>query len=553
MIDMYDVTKMTALEEKEFMKTLGAEYRQSYNKIAKEIEDFVEKHGVDKDNMSEALFRKYGRLQSLEKQLGKTIDEMNKVINPTLRGYLGKVYEKNFYGAGYALEKVGRIDLAYSKLDTEAITRSILTDYDNIALKYNAKEVKKKIANSVNQAIIRGESVSDLTKRIKVDLEQNGNKAARIARTTTNRVMGGSRYDSFKHAAKNGLELKKVWVSTLDSRTRTSHQIVDGETIDLDDKFSIGVMYPSDPSGSPSQTINCRCTMVTDIVSGYGNEPMPEDMTLDKWIENLVTPRAIEEALKNPETIPHVMIKTEFKAKYPLNEALKKYQSDSRVVERLRYAEDYLKVHPELRAVIAEYQARIMEAVETKPVSIRRSSNRTLWSILNEGRFKTTYETNTRGDYYMTNRDDIEKKMFGCPKTGLDPKDRPVYGYVDYNPEGGAESGYGAVQFVLKDSVKERTTFTMDDSLDAKAAPFKKGEELNLKHLDPDARYQLEYGVDSALENLNYIEAQIHGGVSLDDVEKIIFHDNGEMLSRDINLENALNDKGIPFEVVRGW
>lgn len=54
----------------------------------------------------------------------------------------------------------------------------------------------------------------------------------------------------------------KQWDSTLDSRTRESHAIVDGEIRELDGPFSNGLMFPGDPSYGAAEVINCRCALL---------------------------------------------------------------------------------------------------------------------------------------------------------------------------------------------------------------------------------------------------------------------------------------------------
>lgn len=60
----------------------------------------------------------------------------------------------------------------------------------------------------------------------------------------------------------NILKLKKKWNTILDNRTRESHAIADGQTVDVEDFFIVGgeaLKYPRDPSGSVGNTIRCRC------------------------------------------------------------------------------------------------------------------------------------------------------------------------------------------------------------------------------------------------------------------------------------------------------
>lgn len=56
--------------------------------------------------------------------------------------------------------------------------------------------------------------------------------------------------------------LEKIWIATLDSKTRRTHWAADGQRAPLDGTFAIGrddLRYPADPRGSDAETRNCRC------------------------------------------------------------------------------------------------------------------------------------------------------------------------------------------------------------------------------------------------------------------------------------------------------
>ena len=65
---------------------------------------------------------------------------------------------------------------------------------------------------------------------------------------------------------------KQEWLSTKDDRTRSydngdefDHVEADGQIVGMDSPFDVSgesLMYPGDPSGSPGNTINCRCTLL---------------------------------------------------------------------------------------------------------------------------------------------------------------------------------------------------------------------------------------------------------------------------------------------------
>ena len=88
------------------------------------------------------------------------------------------------------------------------------------------------------------------------------NVATRNARTMITSAENGGRLESYKRAKKMGIEMMKEWVATNDNRTRHSHAEINGEQVEVDEEFSIGLQYPGDESGDMDEVYNCRCTMV---------------------------------------------------------------------------------------------------------------------------------------------------------------------------------------------------------------------------------------------------------------------------------------------------
>ncbi len=60
-------------------------------------------------------------------------------------------------------------------------------------------------------------------------------------------------------------EATKTWVVT---SPRSRHPRMHGETVPIFTKFSNGMDYPGDPSGSSDQTAGCSCTMSVDLPGG---------------------------------------------------------------------------------------------------------------------------------------------------------------------------------------------------------------------------------------------------------------------------------------------
>lgn len=98
----------------------------------------------------------------------------------------------------------------------------------------------------------------------------DSSRAATIARTESMGAANEGGYTLAGDAVDAGIGVTKTWIAFLDSRTRPSHAMSEGETAAYDEPFGNGLMYPGDPDGDPEEVCNCRCSV------GYeGAGPVP--------------------------------------------------------------------------------------------------------------------------------------------------------------------------------------------------------------------------------------------------------------------------------------
>lgn len=122
------------------------------------------------------------------------------------------------------------------------------------------------IRDEIQLGIQNGESIPNITNRIKKTADMTTPRAQVIARTET---IGASNAGSIATMRASGLVTKKEWMATRDPRTRASHLQADGQLVLLEETFSIGgfpLDHPGDPGGPAHEVINCRCTMTYEVV-----------------------------------------------------------------------------------------------------------------------------------------------------------------------------------------------------------------------------------------------------------------------------------------------
>lgn len=112
-----------------------------------------------------------------------------------------------------------------------------------------------------------GESVPELSKRVRTVLASTEVRARAIARTEVISASNAGSLAQMRLLGENA-PTKKTWLATNDSRTRPTHRAADGETVALGEEFLIGgsrMDFPGDPSGPADEVINCRCTLVWEF------------------------------------------------------------------------------------------------------------------------------------------------------------------------------------------------------------------------------------------------------------------------------------------------
>ncbi len=119
-----------------------------------------------------------------------------------------------------------------------------------------------------------GETLDQVAQRVD-DLYTESIIPERSQTISATEVHSANEYGSSQAAQMSGLTLKKVWLSTFDSKVRADHADAHGQEVGTDEPFIVGgeqLMYPGDPAGSPGNIINCRCTVYYISVQSQDDE-----------------------------------------------------------------------------------------------------------------------------------------------------------------------------------------------------------------------------------------------------------------------------------------
>ena len=290
-----EVSGVYAEAQKTASRTL-AEYLERFRE-----QDDAWRERVARGEATEAQWKSWRRGKILTgrryrvvlKQVAEGYTHANEIAMDALEGRLPGVYAENYNYGTFQAYSAARVDDAFALQDASTVQR-LLTDHDSYLPKPSVNVAKdmawnrRLIANQITQGVLLGESIPKIAKRMQDVTGANRAAAVRLARTSTTAAENAGRVDSYRRAQSLGIELKQEWLATLDGRTRSSHRKLDGEKVEVGEKFSNGCRYPGDPEAPYAETCNCRCTLIAavegiDYSDGKRWSRLPEGMTYEEW------------------------------------------------------------------------------------------------------------------------------------------------------------------------------------------------------------------------------------------------------------------------------
>lgn len=245
--------------EKKVLKDLKKHYQEALNSINEKIKL------LQADELMQSKVYQIEYQKALKGQIESYLEVLHTKEYDSIEEYLKASYDNGYMGALYSIQQQG-IPLILP-MDQEQIVKAIQLDskiseglYSKLG--YNVKELKTKIRAEVSRGISSGLMYSDIARNISNLANMDMNKSMRIARTEGHRVQCQASQDACVKAKDKGADVLKQWDASLDGRTRASHRMVDGELVELDETFSNGLRFPSDPRGKASEVVNCRCALL---------------------------------------------------------------------------------------------------------------------------------------------------------------------------------------------------------------------------------------------------------------------------------------------------
>lgn len=307
--------EMTEKELKRLEKKIYKRYEKAYRETKQKADKYLAKFNtadaekrklVKAKLLSEADYIKWRESailtgkhwEDMADTLAKDMVNADKMAVAMISDKIPDFYAMNANYGTYEIESGLGINTSWTMYDHSTVL-NLMRKEPEIMPKLDIPKDKRwnrqKIHSAITQGVLQGDSIPDISKRLRAVTNMDCAAALRNARTYTTAAENKGRVDSYERAKALGIELEKEWMATPDGRTRDSHVDLDGERCPVDGTFSNGCRYPGDPVGDPAEVYNCRCTLVAAVKKrDYSNDArftrLPEGMTYDDWKEHKLNP-----------------------------------------------------------------------------------------------------------------------------------------------------------------------------------------------------------------------------------------------------------------------
>lgn len=262
-----ELDRLSKKRYKQMDNQLYNAYKDGLKQLKIEIKQYIDAY----DSLSFSQRLQVERQLQVATQINDIINEMGGKEERLLRSFISDEGTQGYFGTFYALEGAENIQISFAMLPEDYIAELVNTPVAgkrlSTRLYTNQSQLAQEATTALLQGAFRGEGYAKVAKRVGELTEANYKQALRIARTEGGRLQSAAKQRSYVEAKSKGIDIQKRWLSTLDKKTRHSHQELDGQTVDVEEQFEYKGLHADAPRlfGVAEQDINCRCTTITVV------------------------------------------------------------------------------------------------------------------------------------------------------------------------------------------------------------------------------------------------------------------------------------------------
>lgn len=263
-----EILRVHLFNEKNIIKALKKVFIQARKDCESKIRELSTR--TDLENIQTIIYQKKYQ-EILIKQIDAALKNLTDHTYENIQEYLQTCYQDGFLGVLYDIRGQG-VPLVFP-INQKQVVKALQTDSKlskglYVRLGEDTDYLKRSIRAELSRGIANGSTWNAMAVQIAKGMNSPFNRAInnaiRISRTEGHRIQQQSAYEAQQEAKNRGAEIAKMWDSTLDGKTRKTHQKLDGQIREIDEDFEVDgkkALYPGG-FGDPAEDCNCRCCML---------------------------------------------------------------------------------------------------------------------------------------------------------------------------------------------------------------------------------------------------------------------------------------------------
>lgn len=207
------------------------------------------------------------QMPQIRASIDRALGEISEAMGDSARGHVAEAWRLGQDLVDLPIEAGGvRIAAVLPEIDTRqlvAIRTMMLDSLHDVTANIGGR-IKGQLGLVLTGAQTPGQAIDAIAPMI----EGGRGRAITITRTELGRVYSTATQERQEDAADVLPGLRKLWRRSGKVESRPTHDIADGQIVEVAKPFIVGgveLMFPRDPAGPASDTINCGCTSLSHM------------------------------------------------------------------------------------------------------------------------------------------------------------------------------------------------------------------------------------------------------------------------------------------------
>ena len=252
--------KYSLEQEKALLKDLEKAYTEALAKIKQKIKE------LKADELTQSKIYQIEFQERLKKTLSDALTDLQTGQYNSIADYLQEVYSDAWVGSLFSAQGQG-VPFIFT-YEAAAVAKVVQLTADGILLSTrigdNVEDLQKAVISELSRGLASDTGYREIARNVSNACGASYNRAKRIVQTEGHRVQQTAHFEAMKEAQARGVNMTKIWDSTLDGKTRPDHRRLDGQEKELDEHFTVSGHKALRPGafGVAKEDINCRCVLI---------------------------------------------------------------------------------------------------------------------------------------------------------------------------------------------------------------------------------------------------------------------------------------------------